>query len=75
MDTILEEDWSYFNREYKAAIEGCDKEGRPGKCHTIKISSKTYGFIEKPQPKGFKGFFGFGFFGFWVEQFKTKTFK
>jgi hypothetical protein len=31
MDTIHEEDWVQFERDYRFAIEGCDKEGRSGK--------------------------------------------
>ncbi|XP_035714057.1 uncharacterized protein LOC118438251 [Folsomia candida] len=29
MDNILEEDWSDFDSEFRANIEGCDKLGRP----------------------------------------------
>lgn len=29
MDTILDEDWSDLDDEYKFLIDGCDYEGRP----------------------------------------------
>lgn len=29
IDTILTEDWSDFERDFRADIQGCDLEGRP----------------------------------------------
>lgn len=37
MDTILEEDWSKFEEKFPYFVEGCDKEGRPGKSLSLII--------------------------------------
>lgn len=30
IDSILEEDWKYYDEEYRYFVEGCDKEGKRG---------------------------------------------
>jgi hypothetical protein len=31
MDSVSNEDWSDLELDYRYSVEGCDKEGRPGK--------------------------------------------
>ncbi|OXA39683.1 Patellin-4 [Folsomia candida] len=30
IDSILDEDWTEFNKDYRVNVEGCDMEGKPG---------------------------------------------
>lgn len=38
MENILNEDWSDFESNYPIELQGCDKEGRPGKILFLRIN-------------------------------------
>jgi len=48
MDSILSEDWSYYQKNFPTSLEGRDKEGKPSKHSSTKI--KNMGHFEKSLP-------------------------